>query len=196
MVTLAERALRLDVANYHRLRLDTERPTELIDGRVVEMNPIGAAHLTVVSRLQDRLVPALERGRVKVQQPLRIPDFDEPQPDLAVLTRPLDLRIPEPGDVELVIEVSDSTLAGDRRDKLPRYLAAGLQVWIVNIHNHAMPQLEVYTGAAAAPARVHHGGAVPLEAEVSVDLDALFAGLAGLPYDEPSDDDAPPASNP
>jgi Uma2 family endonuclease len=45
--------------------------------------------------------------------------------------------------VYLLIEVSDRTLAKDRRIKLPLYAANGIpELWIVNL---VEPQIEVYT---------------------------------------------------
>jgi Uma2 family endonuclease len=41
---------------------------------------------------------------------------------------------PGPDDALLVIEVSDTALAYDRRVKLPKYASAGIpEVWLVNI---------------------------------------------------------------
>src|SRR5919206_3042653 len=98
---------RFTVDEYTRLAavLAGQR-TELVDGWVIDMAPIGTAHLTVTSRLQDSLVPLLQAGRVKVQQPLIVTDFDEPEPDVVILKHPLYLRKPTVADAELVIEVS------------------------------------------------------------------------------------------
>ena len=49
---------------------------------------------------------------------------------------------PEPEDILLLIEVSDSTLALDRKVKLPLYAKAGVvETWLVNLMNK---QVEVY----------------------------------------------------
>jgi Uma2 family endonuclease len=49
-----------------------------------------------------------------------------------------------PEDVLLLIEVSDTTLAYDRRVKLPLYARAGIgEVWIVNLPAET---IERYTG--------------------------------------------------
>src|SRR5688572_32562585 len=72
---------------------------------------------------------------VSVQNPVRLNEHTEPQPDLAVI-RPSDYRLslPEPEDVLLLIEVSDTTLAYDRGLKLQLYARAGIvEVWIVNL---------------------------------------------------------------
>ncbi len=49
---------------------------------------------------------------------------------------------PLPGDVLLLVEVSDTTLTKDRLVKLPLYAEAGIpEVWIVNL---GARQIEVY----------------------------------------------------
>jgi Uma2 family endonuclease len=95
----------------------------------------------------------------------------EPEPDGAVVrgdARTYLTRYPGPGDVGLVIEVADSTLAADRIDKGRIYARAGIVCyWIVNLVDR---QIEVYTspsGPTAAPAFAqqadyHVGDAVPL----------------------------------
>jgi Uma2 family endonuclease len=72
---------------------------------------------------------------VSVQNPVRLNEYTEPQPDLTVI-RPRDysLSLPGPEDVLLLIEVSDTTLAYDRGIKLPIYARAGIrEVWIVDL---------------------------------------------------------------
>lgn len=57
------------------------------------------------------------------------------------------VSLPEPEVVLLLIEVSDTTLAYDRRVKLPLYARAGIrEVWILNLPNEA---IEVYTKPSA-----------------------------------------------
>ena len=79
---------------------------------------------------------------------MRIPDFDEPEPDLAIvrgskgeyfrLKRP-----PEPSEVALVIEVAESSLQRDRTEKLRAYAHGRIATyWIVNLLEG---QVEVYT---------------------------------------------------
>jgi Uma2 family endonuclease len=74
---------------------------------------------------------------VSVQNPARVSDLTEPQPDLMLL-RPLGrvyrTRTPRPEDVLLLIEVSDSSARFDRQVKRPLYAAAGIvEVWIVDL---------------------------------------------------------------
>jgi hypothetical protein len=82
---------------------------------------------------------------LSVQDPVRLDDYTEPQPDLMLLQPRDDFyrsRHPEPEDVLLLIEVSDSTLETDHDIKLPIYGRAGImEVWIVNLDERT---LEVY----------------------------------------------------
>jgi Uma2 family endonuclease len=52
-------------------------------------------------------------------------------------------RRPQPDDIELIIEVSDSTLGRDRGSKMRLYAAYGIkEYWILNLIDR---QLELYT---------------------------------------------------
>jgi Uma2 family endonuclease len=70
----------------------------------------------------------------------------EPEPDASILRgdeTSYDHRQPEPADTGIVIEVADSTLRSDRREKGRLYAEAGLPVyWIINVPDR---QIEVYT---------------------------------------------------
>ena len=111
---------------------------ELIDGEILEMTPIGALHAGVVSRLTELLVTRLAgKAYVSVQNPIRLGDHTEPQPDLVVARRRESLytdRHPEAGDIHLVIEVADSSLRYDKQEKVPRYGRAGVpETWLVDL---------------------------------------------------------------
>ena len=154
---------------------------ELIGGALYEMPPIGTAHLIAVTRLQVQLAALNAQGRLLVQQPVRIPEFDEPQPDLTVLRLPLGNKKPEAADCELVIEVSDSTLRFDREKKLVAYKTGGLErVWIVDVV-HGL--VEEY-GTPAWRQDTHFRGEGQLEvAGIRIDFEALLRDLAEIPLD-------------
>jgi hypothetical protein len=80
------------------------------------------------------------------EEQVRIPDFNEPFPDLAVAHGDLETYAdhhPGPEDVSLVIDISDTTLAKDRGVKQENYARAGIPFyWIVNLAEH---QVEVYS---------------------------------------------------
>ena len=117
--------------------LTADERLELLNGEVFAMAPIGAAHGDITDlfdRFFQRSLP--DSVRVRVQGPLRIDDTTLLNPDLMVLRLRPDYRrhLPEPEDVLLLIEVSDSTLRRDREAKLPRYAAAGIpEVWVANV---------------------------------------------------------------
>src|SRR5438128_11861822 len=96
---------------------------ELINGEILQTAPIGIRHAACVVALQELLHKQLaDIATISTQNPIQLPGDSEPQPDIAVLkgkSRLYRRRRPAPDDVLRLIEVSDSTLAGDRPVKLP-----------------------------------------------------------------------------
>ncbi|HEX8560492.1 MAG TPA: Uma2 family endonuclease [Pyrinomonadaceae bacterium] len=130
------------VAEYERMAeagiLSEDDRVELVAGEVIKMSPIGKRHAACVDALSEILRERLGRSViVRVQNPIQLDDFSEPQPDVAVLKRRDDFyrhAHPRPEDVLLVIEVSDTTLEYDRQVKAPLYARAGVpEVWVVNL---------------------------------------------------------------
>jgi len=119
---------------------------ELIEGEVVEMSPIGSRHAACVDRL-NRLFSTQVGGRaiVRVQSPIRLGRYSEPQPDLALLQPRDDFYAqahPEPEDVLLVVEVAGTSAAYDREVKIPLYARSGIpEVWLVDLE---AGQVEIY----------------------------------------------------
>ena len=119
---------------------------ELIEGEVYEMSPIGSPHAACVKFLST-LLNRLFGGKllVSTQDPIRLNDFSEPQPDIALLRWRDDFyrtAHPRAEDIVLLIEVADTTLHIDRVVKLPLYAKAGIpEVWIVNLIDD---QIEIY----------------------------------------------------
>jgi Uma2 family endonuclease len=144
---------RFTVHDYHRMGeagiLHEDDRVELIEGEIVEMAAISTRHFSCVNRLNQLLVISVgNEAVVSVQNPVRLNEHTEPQPDLAVI-RPRDYSesLPEPADVLLLIEVSDTTLAYDRGVKLSLYAQADIEeVWIVNL---PADTIECYTDPAA-----------------------------------------------
>jgi hypothetical protein len=93
------------------------------------MPAIGSRHFTCVNGLNRFLIRSVgDEAIVSVQNPVRLDEYGESQPDLAVI-RPRDYResLPIPEDVLLLIGVSDTTLAFDRGVKLPMYARKGMR---------------------------------------------------------------------
>src|SRR5262249_52950879 len=130
------------VDEYYRMAevglLRPDARVELIEGEIIDMAPIGNWHSGTVNAVEDRLKHH-RRGRavVAVQQPLRLSERSQPQPDIAVLNYREDYyrsRHPIATDVLLLIEVSDSTVRYDREVKLPLYARHGIpEFWIFDL---------------------------------------------------------------
>lgn len=120
---------------------------ELIAGEIIEMSPIGSRHAACVDALTFMLGQLSQhRFIVRVQSPVRLDDFNEPQPDVALLRWRDDFYReghPRPGDVLLVVEVADTTVETDRAVKLALYARAGIaEAWLVNLPDESV---EVYS---------------------------------------------------
>jgi Uma2 family endonuclease len=123
------------------------QPIELIDGLLVRKMGKKPPHVIACEATRDELLPLVPRGwRLTIEAPIRIPDYDEPEPDLAIVrgTREdYEDHHPGPSDVGLLIEVADTTLDRDRGEKRLAYARGGVATyWIVNLVNR---QLEIYT---------------------------------------------------
>jgi Uma2 family endonuclease len=124
---------------------------ELLDGEIYEMPPIGDSHIGTVIFLTNYFGRRLEeRALVSTQNPIRLSEFSEPQPDLTLLFFRTDFygtAKARPEDVFLLIEVAQFSLDYDRQTKLPRYAAAGIvETWIVNLIDRC---IEVYRDPTA-----------------------------------------------
>ena len=139
------------VAEYYRMAEEgilqpTER-VELIDGVIFVMPPIGIPHAAGVRRIERVLHQALgAAATISVQNPLRLDDYAEPQPDIAILRFREDDYItahPGPEDTLLAVEVSDSSLAFDLEVKSRRYAAAGIpEMWVMNLPGDCIDRLD------------------------------------------------------
>jgi Uma2 family endonuclease len=133
---------RLTVDEYYRMAeagaLSPDDRTELIEGEVIDMPPIGPDHAAVVSRLSDRLVPITGPSvAVRIQLPVRFVPRSEPHPDIALVRRRADAyrhAHPAAGDALLLIDVGDSTVRYDLGVKARLYATHGiLEYWVVDL---------------------------------------------------------------
>jgi Uma2 family endonuclease len=144
---------RFTVDEYERMAhvLDDPR-VELIDGYVVTKMPKKPPHIWSVGRILRALefLPT-DRWTCRKEDPVRIPDFDEPEPVVTVLRGPEDRyedRIPDARNVALLVEVAESTLDRDRGRKLNAYVKGGVPIhWIVNLVER---KIEVYAQPTAS----------------------------------------------
>lgn len=175
---------RFSISEWQRMGevglLGLDQRVELIEGEVIDMAPVGSAHAGSVTRLNHLLTSRLSgQAIVSVQNPLRLGDFSEPQPDLMLLRPRKDFYArthPTAKDVLLLVEVADATLAYDRDRKIPLYGRHGVsQAWLVNLSERTV---EVYVSPNSQGYADRHiaraGEALRPLAGLAVELDLLF----------------------
>ena len=140
---------KLDVHDYHRMGeagiLAPGDRVELIDGEIIQKTPIGDPHVDLVIALTARLsIAVANQAFVSVQNPLRLDDHTEPEPDLALLGLDRRRGVPMAGDALLVIEVADTSLAYDREIKIPRYARSGIaETWLFDIESATLTRYQI-----------------------------------------------------
>ena len=171
---------KLTVPEFHALFpfLDPDRRHELLDGVIFTMSPLGKPHVLVWRRLLRRLLSFERPGLWVWEGHLILSETYEPWPDLALLSQEPEAL---PGEdnppvalAKLVIEVSDTSLRGDTRQKLRAYQAAGVpEYWVLDVRGrllrHVAPDYQAQPFAA--------GDTLSPQAypDVSIAVGALFA---------------------
>ncbi len=135
---------RFTVAEYYKMaEAGILRPgdrVELLDGEIIQMSPIGPVHAGNVDQIARLFITRLgERAWVRVQNPIRLNNRSEPEPDLAVLRpRPSAGRSylevhPVAADVLLVVEVADTSLSYDLGRKARAYARSQIpELWVLD----------------------------------------------------------------
>jgi len=140
----------LTVQEYHRMAeigiFDEDERVELLAGQIVKMPAKGTAHGAAVKRTEKLLENRLgNRVLVRLQDPVRLNDYSEPEPDIAVVVPdPLyyEDHHPTPSEVYLIIEVADTTLRTDCGIKATLYAQSGIaDYWVLDVNNR---QLHVF----------------------------------------------------
>ena len=138
--------LPLSVEQYDRMIeegiLPEDTSVELLDGILVRKDrgdaggdpmTVGEAHAYVVRQLAYlglRLDPAT--SHVQTQQPVVIPEAGEPEPDAAIVLRPVTAAgKPHAEQVSCVIEVAGTSLSRDRTTKLRHYARGGILQYLI-----------------------------------------------------------------
>lgn len=138
---------RLTVLDFHRMAeagiFGEDDRVELIEGELFDMAPIVSKHAGTVAILTKLLtVGAGDCCVVFVQNPLQIPDYNEPLPDLTLLKPRADSyrdTLPQPSDVLLVLEVADSSVSRDRDVKIPIYGRRNIpETWLVDVQRRVI----------------------------------------------------------
>jgi Uma2 family endonuclease len=141
---------RMTVDEYERLAdagVLKDRRVELINGWLVKKMTTIPTHVIAVDATRQAIAGLLPLGWwLREEKPVRIPDFDEPEPDISVVRGSRNdyrARHPAPDDIEFLVEVSDTSLSWDRAGKMFAYARAGVPTyWILNLIDR---ELEIYS---------------------------------------------------
>lgn len=172
---------RFSVARYQKMIevgiLTPDDKVELLENYVVLKMPRNPRHDSTLQRMLRPLLRSLpDSWDLRVQSAVALPD-SQPEPDFAVVrgsAAHYEKRHPTAADVGLVIEVADSSLLRDQRDKTRIYARGGIpSYWIVNLVDQ---RIEVYSqpsGPTAVPSygsfqTYQPGDGVPLVLDGSV----------------------------
>lgn len=145
--------LRMTADQYHDMIekgiIPEGSPTELLDGMIVHKDssdsvedPMGhGPRHRLALRLLTRLAARIDSDlrHLQLQLPIHLSQYDEPEPDAAVILgsdRQFIDHLPTARDVACVVEVAQSSLERDAADKLVKYAHAGIaQYLIVNLRD-------------------------------------------------------------
>ena len=164
--------------------LNEDDRVELLGGEIVEMTPPpGPDHNAPWGILNRLLVLGVgSRALVMSGPTLRLSRRSAPEPDFVLLRpdpRNYRDRYAEPGDVLLLVEISDSSIRRDRELKLPLYAAAGIpEYWIADVQSETVEVYKDPAGSSFASVRVFpRGESVSPSAfpDLRIAVDEIFA---------------------
>ena len=160
----------------------------LIEGEILGMPPVGDLHCGIVTLASEVFRSLFGEGFfVREEKPFDVGRATDPQPDIAVIAGTIrDFLYRGLTEAALVVEVSDSTLAYDRRHKASLYASAGVaDYWIINIdqqpaqievHRQPVPDEAQPFGFGYRGKTIHQGGEIilPLASSKPVAVAALL----------------------
>lgn len=134
---------RLTVENYYKIGeagvFKEKDRVELIEGEIIDRVPIGSNHAYTINKILNHfLMKQLSNDTiVRIQDPLHLDQYNEPEPDLTLVTnKNYSAHHPGPEDTLLVTEVSDSSLNYDIDIKVPLYARHAIpEVWVVDLND-------------------------------------------------------------
>lgn len=128
---------------YHRMTeagiLDPSERVELLEGQIISMAaknpPHSATNLCAADYLRNLLTG---KALIRIQDPVDLNVHSEPEPDIAVVQidprRYVDHH-PTPAEIFLLVEIADTTLERDRKQKAAAYAKAGIaDYWILDVN--------------------------------------------------------------
>jgi Uma2 family endonuclease len=118
-----------------------DQKLELVDGELINKMGKNRPHINALAFVYEWLIEVFGRGVVNTEAPIDMAPEDnptnEPEPDIIVLKRPyreFKKANPQPADLHLVIEVSDTSLGFDLTKKAALYARAGIgEYWAIDV---------------------------------------------------------------
>jgi Uma2 family endonuclease len=124
---------------------------ELLEGEIIVMSPMDAAHAFPVQELNRILVRAVpDHLRVRTQLPIATDDESEPEPDFAIVPEGTQRDGSDATTALLAIEVANTSVRDDLQRKARIYARAGVpEYWVVDVKKrelivHRSPAGEKY----------------------------------------------------
>jgi Uma2 family endonuclease len=183
------RTLHLSLAEYDAMVLkgafdDLNRRVELIRGEIVEMNPAGPVHDDYITYLTTWSARASHPTVTMItsQTGIDMPEVQSrPEPDVFWVRRARyrDCH-PQAADVQLAIEVADSSLQKDLEIKRYLYAEVGIvEYWIIDCQNRCVHLFRDPEGTDYRTHRMASGTETispRIAPDASLDLHDLFSG--------------------
>jgi len=140
--------MRISRALFHQLSdaesLESDRRYELIDGDIIEKMGQKEPHASLVMDWIFALAEIFGPQFVRCQAPILANDFSEPEPDIAVTSKPRtsyrrSSAPPPASDIRLVIEISVTTAAYDTGRNALLYAQCGIsEYWVSDVANRRL----------------------------------------------------------
>ncbi len=155
---------RAECERLEALGIFEQQHVELIEGELIVKMGKNRPHVRAAALLTAWLIQVFGGLRVNAQAPIDVAPEDnptnQPMPDLIVITREYSdsdfgLAIPQPKDLDLVIEIADTSLAFDLTVKAALYARAGIvEYWVLDVPGrrlivHRDPQSGQYGSVTA-----------------------------------------------
>jgi Uma2 family endonuclease len=176
-----KRWTRAECERLEALGVFDQQRVELIEGELIVKMSKNRPHVRVAALLTAWLIQIFGGLRVNAEAPIDVAPEDnptnEPVPDLIVLTRgysdsaAYESAPPQPRDLDLVVEIADTSLAFDLTVKAALYARAGIaDYWVLDVPGrrlivHRGPQSDRYESVTAYD---EQEGVVPLGAPNSI----------------------------
>ena len=141
-----KRWTRAECSTLEELGMFSQQSLELIEGELISKMGKKRPHVHTLALLTEWLIHVFGGRFVNQEAPIDVTPQDnptnEPQPDAIVLRGSYSgflSKTPQPYDIELVVEVSDTSLIFDLTTKAALYARAGIpEYWVLDIQGRRL----------------------------------------------------------